>query len=90
MPTEKPIRQKLTLSNLATTRPSETPGAEQPAIASTKTVALGAKPPVSLEEDAPTVPNTVQLRNTVETVLNKNTNTNRGIRLPALKIALYH
>jgi len=55
MPTEKPIRQKLTLSNLATTRPSEPLGAEQPAIASTKTGVLGAKPPVSLEEDAPTV-----------------------------------
>jgi len=56
MPTEKPIRQKLTLSNLATTRPSEPPGAEQPATASPKTVELGAKPPVSLEEDAITVP----------------------------------
>jgi len=49
MPTEKPTSQKLTLSSLATARPSQTPESEQkqPAIANTNTVAPDAQPPVS-------------------------------------------
>jgi len=55
MPTEKPIRQKLTLSNLATARPGETTESEQPAISTTNTIAPDAQPPVS-QADAPTLP----------------------------------
>ncbi len=53
MPTEKPTRLHLTLSNLATARPSEAVKSEQPAQASTNTVAPDANLPVS-PEDVPT------------------------------------
>ena len=55
MPTEKITHRHLTLSNLATARPSQTPESEQkqPALASTNSIAPDAQPPVS-PADAPT------------------------------------
>lgn len=55
MPTEKPTRQKLTLSDLATARPSENLRSEQPVQVSTNIVALNVQQ-VVVPEDAPPVP----------------------------------
>lgn len=55
MPTEKPTLQKLTLSDLATARPSENLRSEQPVQVSTNIVALDVQQPVA-PEDAPPVP----------------------------------